>query len=359
MDTNNKKNLTLSIKDVRQLARDASFNVLGVVTRLNKRTDKNERPFWDIVITDGNGELEGKIWSNSTWWNLSNSERIPFDPLGDHGLKLEGSTVGLQGKVGEYREQAQYTFNDVYYVDQKKYPPESFMQHSPISDEELETRFKNLIAATHEPIKSFLEKIFYEHGLWNEFKSCPGAPVVHHAYIGGLLEHSLAVAENAKNTAEFYLSQGMNVNVDLVIAGALLHDLGKLESYDWNPVPVMIAPGNVLGHIAIGYHKVAKFAEEAVRAGELDENLALALEHIILSHHGRREYGSPVLPAIPEAIIVSAADDTDFELFCWKNKINSLDALQDFTDHMPLFDRRFWRGVSREPEQSVQTDINN
>lgn len=355
--SNAKKNL--NIKEVKQLARDASFNVLGVVTRLNKRKDKNERPFWDIFIMDGTGELEGKIWSNSFWWDLRNSEKIPFDPQGEHGLKFEGSTVGLQGKVVEYREQAQYNFSDVYYVDQNKYPPNSFMQHSPISDEELEARFKKLLNETHEPIKSFLEKIFYENNLWDDFKACPGAPVIHHAYSGGLLEHSLSVAENAKNAALYYLSQGLNVNVDLVIAGGLLHDLGKIDAYDWMPVPRMLASGNVLGHIAMGYHKVAEFADKEVKAGNFDENLALALEHIILSHHGRREYGSPVVPSIPEAIIVSAADNTDFELFCWKSKIDALDALQDFTEHIPLFDRRFWRGVTRPNEPEKPEDDNN
>ena len=351
-------NKNLNIRQVKQLAANASFSVLGVVTRLNKRQDKNDKPFWDIVIIDGTGELEGKLWSNSVWWDLRNSERIPIDAnrLTELGLKFESSTVGLQGSISKYRDQLQYTFTDIYYLDQKKYPPQGFMQHSPISDEELERRFKFLLDQTHDPIKSLLNKIFYENNLWEDFKSCPGAPVVHHAYTGGLLEHSIAVAYN---TAQFYLANNLNINIDLVIAGGLLHDLGKLDAYAWDPVPRMLAPGNVLGHITMGYHKIAKFLDEEIAAGNFDETLALALEHIILSHHGRREYGSPVIPAIPEAIIVSAADNTDFEVFCWKNKIESLEASQDFTEHMPLFDRRFWRGAATQNLKQDEQDLNN
>ncbi|MBR0220145.1 MAG: HD domain-containing protein [Synergistaceae bacterium] len=353
-------NKNLNIKQVRQLGVDASFNVLGVVTRLNKRKDKNDRTFWDIFIVDGTGELDGKIWSNAVWWDLRDAQRVPINPenIKELGLKFESSTVGLQGKITEYRDQMQYTFTDIYYVDQKKYPPQSFMQHSPIPDEELEARFKNLLAQTNEPVKSLLNKIFFDDkfNLWEDFKSCPGAPVVHHAYSGGLLEHSLAVAENAFNTAKFYLNNKLNINTDLVIAGALLHDLGKIDAYAWDPVPRMLAPGNVLGHITMGYHKLAKILDEEIENGRFDETLALALEHIILSHHGKREYGSPVTPAIPEAIIVSAADNTDFEIFCWKNKIDGLDSNQDFTEHLPLFDRRFWRGVSRQPEDESKPE---
>ncbi|MBQ9581771.1 MAG: hypothetical protein IJR21_05305, partial [Synergistaceae bacterium] len=109
----------------------------------------------------------------------------------------------------------------------------------------------------------------------------------------------------------------------------------------------------------MGYHKLAKILDEEIENGRFDETLALALEHIILSHHGKREYGSPVTPAIPEAIIVSAADNTDFEIFCWKNKIDGLDSNQDFTEHLPLFDRRFWRGVSRQPEDESKPEQNS
>ena len=105
MEMKEKKNMT--IREVRQLPRDSSFSVLGVVSRLTRKKDRNDKPFWDMALTDGSGELEGKIWSNANWWNLQSGERIPLDPMDGNGPIFEGATVGLQGKVAEFRDQLQ------------------------------------------------------------------------------------------------------------------------------------------------------------------------------------------------------------------------------------------------------------
>ncbi|MBR1672691.1 MAG: HD domain-containing protein [Fretibacterium sp.] len=341
-----KKNLT--VREVRQLPKDSSFSVLGVVSRLIRKKDRNDKPFWDIALTDGSGELEGKIWSNSNWWSLQGGERFPIDPLDEKGPNFEGATVGLQGKVVEFRDQAQYNFNDVYYVDQEKYPPHGFVRRSPLTDERMEADFRALIAEVRDPLKTFLENVFFKHGLWKEFKTWPAAVSLHHAYVGGLLEHSLSVAEGARALVEHYLSQGMTVDRDLVVAGALLHDLGKLEAYALTPVPQMTVQGNVLEHIVMGYHRLMTLAAQE----GLDQNVALALGHIIVSHHGRREYGSPVLPATPEAMIVSAVDDLDFKLSFWRSQIEGLDARHVLTDYLPLLERRLWRGIAAVPSAS-------
>ena len=334
-----KKNST--VREVRQLPLDATFNVLGVVSRLTRKKDRNDKPFWDISITDGTGDLEGKIWGGSNWWNLSGGDRYPLDPLNLGDLKFEGATVGLQGKVSEFREQTQYNFNDVYYVDQEKYPPHSFVRRSPLSDERMESEFRALLAEMREPLKSFLDAVFFKQGLWKKFMAWPAAVSMHHAYVGGLLEHSLAVALGAKALARHYADRGYPVDVDLATAGGLLHDLGKLDSYSLNPAPQMTIPGNVAEHIVLGYHRFMALAEQE----GLDGKVALALGHIIVSHHGRREYGSPVLPATQEALIVAASDDLDFKMFCWRSQIDGLEAGHDTTDYIPLLERRFWRGL--------------
>ena len=103
----------------------------------------------------------------------------------------------------------------------------------------------------------------------------------------------------------------------------------------------MTLDGNVIDHIVLGYNLFRKLAE----LENLDENITRALGHIIISHHGLREYGSPVLPATPEAIIVSAADDLDFKLNFWKNQIDALNPQSEMTDYLSFVDRRLWRGV--------------
>ena len=334
-----KKNLT--VKEVRKLPKDSSFSVLGVVSRLSRKKDRNGNPYWDVVLTDGSGELEGKIWGNSGWWNLTGGERLPLDPMAEDCPEFESATVGMQGKVVEFREQLQYNFNDVYYVDQEKYPPHGFVRRSPLSDERMEGDFRALAAETREPIRSFLDAVFFKHGLWKDFKAWPAAVSLHHAYVGGLLEHSLSVAGGARDLARHYINQGMKVDLSLVIAGGLLHDLGKLDTYVLTPIPQMTTAGNVADHIVLGYHRLMTLAAEE----GLDPDISLALGHILVSHHGRREYGSPVLPATPEALIVSAADDLDFKVFYWRSQIEALDARHDMTDYIPLLERRFWRGI--------------
>ena len=335
-----KKNL--SVREVRQLPKESSFSVLGVVSRLNRRKDKNDKPFWDLTLSDGSGELEGKIWSSSNWWDLRGGERIPMDPL-DLRVKMEGASVGLQGKVVEFREQTQFNFNDVYYVDQEKYPPHGFVRRSPFSDEEMERDLRELIARTREPIRGFLEAAFFRHGLWEAFKTGPAAVSLHHAYVGGLIEHSLSVAKGALALAAQYEAAGTPVDVDVTLAGALLHDIGKLDSYALTPVPQMTTQGNVVEHILLGYHRLMSLAE----AEGLPQDIVLALGHIIVSHHGRREYGSPVLPATSEAMIVSCADDLDFKIFYWRNQIEGMDPRHEVTDYLPLMERRLWRGHAR------------
>lgn len=332
----------LDIREVKQLPVNSEFNVKGVVSRLTRRKDRNDRIFWDITLSDEFGELTGKVWSDATWYNIQGGDYFPIDP-DNCGLKFEGSSLGVIGKVTEFRDLLQYNFSEVYYLDQEKYPPLGFVRHSPIDLDYLEKNFNDLIAEIkHKKLHDFVFAVFFKHGLWDKFKTWPGAISIHHAYMNGLLEHSVSMTMAARDLAKHYHENfKIPVNIDLVIAGALIHDIGKLESYNLNPTPQMTLDGNVIDHIVLGYNLFRKFAE----LENLDENITRSLGHIIISHHGLREYGSPVLPATPEAIIVSAADDLDFKLNFWKNQIDALNPQSEMTDYLSFVDRRLWRGV--------------
>jgi 3'-5' exoribonuclease len=340
-----KEKRRMTTPEVRKLSKDATFYVLGVVSRFAQRKDKNDNPFWDIAIMDGEGQIEGKIWGSSEWWNIGGDVRYKMDPLSDENAKkLDGKTVGLQGKVVEFRDQNQYNFNAVYYVDQEKYPPYSFVRRSPISVEVMESAFHEFLDMCGEPVKGFLEYLFFERGIWQTYNVWPAAVSLHHAYVGGLLEHSLAVTRSAAGIAQNYRAGGLEVDVDVVIAGSLLHDLGKLESYRLSPAPEMTLGGNVVDHIVLGYHRFMALAEEYnKKQGGLSERCVLAIGHILVSHHGSREYGSPVLPATPEALIVSVADELDFKIFSWKEQTSQLDGEKEVTEFVPSVQRRFWK----------------
>ena len=297
-----------------------------------------------MTISDSSGDLDGKVWAVSIWWNTQGGDKFPIDP-DNCGLRFEGSSVEIEGRIAEFREQLQYNFNAVYYLDQTDYPPHMFSKRSPVKSEFLEQTFRNLIEEVkREELRSFLEAVFFTRGLWEKFKVWPAAVTLHHAYTGGLLEHSVSVALGARDIARHYTEFKIPVDMDLVIAGSLLHDIGKIESYAIAPIPQITPKGNVIEHIALGYNMFMKYAE----LEGLSEDIALALGHILISHHGRLEYGSPVLPATPEALIVNAADDLDFKLNYWKSQIDTMNPQNDITDYLPLIERRFWRGINQQ-----------
>ena len=331
----------LSVREVKQLPKNSEFVVNGVVSKFTRRKDRNNASFWEMTISDSSGDIDGKVWQASGWRNIQGGDDFPIDP-DNCGLRFEGSSVQAVGIVAEFREQIQYNFSEICYLDQEEYPPKMFTRHSPVKAEILEDLFRKLIAQiSHKEIHDFVEAVFFKHGLWDKFKSWPAAVTMHHAYTGGLLEHSVSVAIGAMDLARHYSVFKIPVNMNLIIAGALLHDIGKLEAYNMSPAPQVTLSGVAIEHITLGYGMFMRFAE----IEKLNNDITAALGHIIASHHGRLEYGSPVLPATPEAFIVSAADNVDFELAYWKAQIDALNNDTDITDYLPAIERRLWRGI--------------
>ncbi|MDR1731008.1 MAG: HD domain-containing protein [Synergistaceae bacterium] len=343
----------MSTVEVKKLPKDSTFYVLGVISRIVQRRDKNDRPFWDLTLMDEYGQIEGKAWGNADWWDIRGDVKYKTDPLEDENFKnLEGQTAGLQGKVVEFRDQNQFNFNAVYYVDQEKYPPYSFVRRSPMPPEKMEKEFRDLIGTCGQPMRGFLEDLFFNRGIWREYSTCPAAVNMHHAYVGGLLEHSLTTTRSAVGIAQSYRDAGFAVNMDVVIGGGLLHDLGKLETYRLSPAPEVTLAGNVVDHIVMGYHRFMNLAADC----GLDEMTALAVGHILVSHHGSKEFGSPVLPATPEALIVSAADELDFRLYCWREQTGQLEGAKEVTEYILPVQRRFWKSPrGGEPEAESST----
>ena len=334
----------LNIREVKQLPKNSDFILRGSVSKLTRRVDRNNNPFWEMTISDSSGDLDGKVWAVSTWWNTQGGDKFPIDP-DNCGLRFEGASVEIEGRTAEFREQLQYNFNNIYYLDQTDYPPHMFSKRSPVKAEFLEETFRSLIAEVkREDLRKFLDAVFFTRGLWEKFKVWPAAITLHHAYTGGLLEHSVSVALGAKDLAKHYAEFKIPVDMDLVIAGSLLHDIGKIEAYTIAPIPQMTTKGNVLEHITLGYSMFMKYAG----LEGLSEDLTLALGHILISHHGRLEFGSPVLPETPEAMIVSVADDLDFKLSYWKSQIDAINPQSEVTDFLPLIERRFWRGINQQ-----------
>lgn len=302
------------------------------------KLDKNGKRYWILSLMDQTGSMEIRAWSSCEWLD---QREVP------EGVRLEteevpplrGLSIGVIGTVREFNKALQPTADRIYLVSQEKYPPYDFVQRSPYPQEELEKRFDVLVRSCGDEVGSFLESVF-QGQLRRDFFTFPAAVGNHHAYASGLLEHTVAVAEAAAALCGCY-----RADRDVVVGGALLHDLGKLRAYRMSPLPEATLEGTVLDHIAMGY---CMFEDLADRYG-LRDVLRLHLGHIILSHHGKKEFGSPVLPSTPEALIVSAADELDFQVFCCREGISAMRDGQVISDFHKALQRRVWSGEILEP----------
>lgn len=313
------------------------FKTVGVLASARLKRDKNNQPYWDLTIVDASGTLYARAWSDSKWWDIRDGEKKALTQNDLEGLSsVSRQPVGVFGVVTKYKQRLQYHINQIYLLDSDKYPPESFIEKSPVPLEQMEADFWAIVNECGDPLRTFLHTLFSED-LWEQFKIAPAAVKNHHAYVHGLLEHTLDVTKSARAIGFIYLNKGLNVDMDVLTAGALLHDIGKLGAYSIDLAPQITLYGAVIDHIPLGYSMFMDFA----RKYDLDENITLAIGHIIVSHHGKKEYGSPVLPSTPEALIVSAADELDFLIYCWDSAYPA-DELS-LSEYNGPAQRRFWK----------------
>lgn len=328
-----------NIAELRKLTPGTAFKGIFVVTALFQKNDKNGKPYYEISACDQTGTMEAKIWSDAAWFDKSDPDMAAAaKPLPRDEIKnLTGCTMGIDGKTAEFRGSLQFNFNKLTLLNQEIFPPAQYLPRSPFPINEMEERYNSFVEACRPEIAELLRSVFCG-GVWNAFRDLPAAVSHHHAYANGLLEHTLSVTDCAKSMAEAFLRSGYEVDVDVAVAGALLHDLGKLESYRMVSAPEITLEGAVLDHVALGYSRFLALTEKSGAA----EGLKLQLAHILLSHHGLREYGSPVVPATPEALIVSASDELDFKIFCWRESVKDLTEEQPVSQWHPATGRRYW-----------------
>ena len=184
-------------------------------------------------------------------------------------------------------------------------PAEDLTAGSDVPLERLESDLRELLATVQEPqLRTLLDRFFGERSeIWARFREAPAAKVYHQAYRHGLLEHTVSVASAVSAAANFF----PGIDREVAVAGALLHDIGKIEAYNDDPMAIDLTDaGRLQGEIPLGYYLVRREIEEIPG---FDPSLAQAVLHIILSHHGSLEHGSPVVPATREAVLVHMIDN--------------------------------------------------
>lgn len=245
--------------------------------------DASKGNYLRLTLGDASGEIEGKIWDNA--------ERIQSEIR-------PGEVYALIGNLEEWQGQKSLviqSFEPVLVYDPREFLPGK----GEIEMMEIKRGIHELIAEIRDPSLRSIANLFFDDPEFAEqFFLAPAGKTVHHAYLGGLAEHSLEVARAAK------LLAGPKEK-ELAVLGALLHDIGKLKEYTYNTMIDLTTTGKLIGHLVLGYQM---FMERVSQHPFLPEDLVLRLGHIILSHHGEKQWGAAVEPQTVEAAVVYYAD---------------------------------------------------
>lgn len=301
-----------------------------LLRRVENRTDKTGKPYLALELGDKTGTIEARVWSEA---------------LAQHpGPFTAGEFVGIRALVESYQGKRQLNIRKIVKVAElqaqgKEVPgfdPELLILATPHDRQELWRDLWELADANlRSPLKVLVLRLLEKYRV--EFPDSPAARSYHHPYLGGLLEHTWFVARHALASLAVY----PDLNPDLVVAGAILHDLGKLKELTNPHAPERTVPGELLGHIVLGWEMVR---EEARALDFPDPDLLLQLEHIILSHHGSLEFGSPMPPKTREALLVYYLDDLDAKLKMMASHLESDASEGDFTSYHKVLQRGLYKG---------------
>jgi 3'-5' exoribonuclease len=282
------------IADLANFEEGKLFDSFFLVLLKQQRTTKSNKPYLNLILGDKTGQLEGRIWELS-------DPRIAKDFERGDIVKARGSASRfddrLQMKVDQLRKAAASE------VDKGDLMPSTTYDVAELWRKLLEF----LESFTNPDLKRLLTAMLNDPELAAAYREAPAAKQLHHAWLGGLLEHVISLLTLADRVAPHY----QLLDRDLLMTGVILHDIGKVRELSWEIGFEYTVEGSLLGHIQIG----SALAERAMDAlPSFPPRLKTLVLHMILSHHGKLEFGSPKLPMIPEALALSFIDDLDAKM---------------------------------------------
>ena len=270
------------------------FSGFFLVLLKQQRTTKNNKPYLNLILGDKTGQLEGRVWEIS-------DPRIAKD-------FQRGDVVKARGAVSRFDERLQMKIDQL-----RKATPEEVDKSDlmPSTTYDVAALWRQLMASvesfTNPDLKRLLTALLTEPDLAQAYREAPAARQLHHAWLGGLLEHVVSLLALADRVAAHYPL----LDRDLLLTGVILHDIGKVRELSWEIGFEYTVEGTLLGHIQMGTALVDKTIDNLP---DFPDRLKTLVLHMILSHHGKLEFGSPKLPMIPEALVLNFVDDLDAKM---------------------------------------------
>ena len=287
---------------------------------------KNGKAYENVTLQDKTGTVDAKVWEPN------NPGIADYDTL-DY-IEVYGDVTSFQGNL-------QVNIKRIRVCREGEYNPAEYLPVSSKNIDEMYRELLNLIKSIKNPfLHELLESFFVKDEKFvKAFKNSSAAKTVHHGFVGGLLEHTLSVTK----LCDYYCSAYPILKRDLLLSAAMFHDIGKTKEISAFPENDYTDDGQLLGHIVMGSQMVA---QKAAKIDGFPHVLLAELQHCILAHHGKYEYGSPKLPALIEAVALNYADDTDAKLETFKELLEN----NTNTDNS-------WMGFNRFFESNLRPSV--
>ncbi|HCW94157.1 3'-5' exoribonuclease YhaM family protein [Flexistipes sinusarabici] len=302
-----------------------NLNVSGekyMIFEINHNVTKDSRPYIRVILTDKDGKRHNGI--------MFDSNKLDFTPE-------KGDIVSVEAVVQNYNGQIQLKISNMEKLGEESrldFLPKTQFNIQDMFDELKEIMDKNV---KEQPIRKLVKLFFGDSKTIKLFKYMPAAKNVHHAYVGGLLEHTLSVAKLAEKMCGYYKEY---VNPDLLMVGALFHDIGKIFELNAEKGFDYTDSGKLVGHLLLGIELINNYIAQVE---DFPENYKYIIDHMIASHHGLLEFGSPKKPKTTEAIILHHIDDMDAKV----NTFNSIFEKEEVQEGWSSYDRLLERQLYR------------
>lgn len=288
---------------------------------------KNGKPYENVILQDKTGTIDAKVWE-------------PNNPgIGDYSAL---DYIEVYGEVNSFQGALQVSVKRIRVCAEGEYDPGEYLPVSAKSIDDMYKELLGLIGSIGNPcLKRLLEGFFIEDEAFAKaFRQSSAAKTVHHGFVGGLLEHTLSVTK----LCDYYCSAYPILKRDLLLTAAMCHDIGKIKEISPFPQNDYTDDGQLLGHIVMGAQMVA---EKAAAIEGFPHGLLTELQHCILAHHGKYEFGSPKIPALIEALALNYADDTDAKLETFKEILENNSENTGWLGYNRLFESNL-RGTRAE-----------
>jgi 3'-5' exoribonuclease len=294
---------------IRDLKPDETATAVFLVHSKEIRQKRTGEPYLSLLLADRSGEMDSKMWDNVAEV-MDTFERDDF--------------VKVKGLLQVYNNRPQFTIHKLRRIDDQEVDFRDFFPASQRDPEAMWSELRALVAALPDQrIRALLDAFLDDPEVAVRYRVAPAAKSIHHAFRSGLLEHVLSLCSLAKVIAAHYGT----VDLSLLIAGCVLHDIGKIFELSYDRGLGYTAEGQLVGHIAIGIRMLS----EKLRAfPDFPVELRNLLEHLVVSHHGSLEFGSPRVPIFPEALLLHYIDDMDSKMECMRALLDKEPRVEGF-----------------------------